>query len=116
MTKGKERPGDLHKKISRLRESRDGIKQNSLQKTLMNKKLRDRNAEISASRDFWKERNRDLTRAQYELEQKLQISQKEVEYERTRADQERMRADEERDRSEKLKEEIENIRKKKSGN
>jgi len=42
----KERPGDLNSKLKRMQSSRDNLKENNREKTLQNKKLRDRNIEI----------------------------------------------------------------------
>jgi hypothetical protein len=93
----KERPTELHKKIKRLKESRDGLKLNIREKSLMTQRLRDRNAEIIASRDLWKAHNKELRkefdRHKEELEQQAQAAREEAERERIRADRERERAD-----------------------
>jgi hypothetical protein len=89
----KERPTELNKKIKRLQESRDNLKIKNREKNLLNQKLRDRNIEISESRNQWKTRNKELYDRQVELEQRLQAAQESVECERIRADKERQRAD-----------------------
>ncbi len=108
----KQRPTELNKKIKQLRSSRDNLKDLNRQKTLHNKKLRDRSVEITASRDYWKEQCKEECRehelVKGELREKLNASQAELESERTRANMERERA-------ERLEKEIEKIRGKKSG-
>jgi hypothetical protein len=88
------------------------LKELNRQKTLHNKKLRDRSVEITASRDYWKkqyaEECRERELAQGELLEKLNASQADLGLERIRANLERERA-------EKLEKEIERIREKKSG-
>jgi hypothetical protein len=103
----KERPSEINKRMTRLKESRDGLKENNRNKTLLNQKLRDRNVEIEDCRDRWKKQSKVLKVLQGELEEKLLSAQREAELER-------MRADTERDRADKLQIEVENIRKKKS--
>lgn len=107
----KERPTELNKKIKRLRESRDGLKLNNRKKNLINQKLRDRNVEITKSRDLWKSRNKELrkefARDKEELEQQVQAAQEELE-------RERIRADKERERANKLQNEIKAVWEKKS--
>jgi chromosome segregation ATPase len=103
----KQRPTELNQKIKRLRASRDGLKLNNREKTLINQKLRDRNVEITESRDHWKTRSKELDRQREALEQQIQVAKEETACER-------MRADEERNRAEKLQTEIESILKKKS--
>lgn len=107
----KQRPTELNKKIKRLRSSRDSLKDLNRQKTLNNKKLRDRTVEITTSRDYWKEQCQEECKehelVQRELREKLNVSQAELESERTRANLERERA-------EKLEKEIERIRGEKS--
>lgn len=108
----KQRPTELNKKIKRLKSSRDNLKDLNREKTLYNKKLRDRNVEITASRDYWRKHCeaecREHERVQNEFREKLNTSQAELELERTRANLER-------DRAEELEKEIERIRGKKSG-
>jgi hypothetical protein len=107
----KERPTELHKKIKRLKESRDGLKLNIREKSLKAQRLQDRNAEIIESRDLWRARNKELRKEfasqKEELEQQAQAAREETERERIRADRERERAD-------KLQIEIETILGKKS--
>lgn len=81
-----ERPGDLRQEINRVRTSRNHLKDVCRDKTTMNKKLRDRNVELTENCDKWKTKSK-------ELEQQLKTAQEEVEHERMRADQERERAD-----------------------
>jgi len=108
---GKERPTELNKKIKHLKKSRDGLKINIREKSLITQRLRDRNAEIIESRDLWrshhKELCKELARQRGDLEQQVQSAQEKAECERIRADQERERAD-------KLQVEIEAIWGKKS--
>ena len=93
----KERPTELHKKIKRLKESRDGLKLNVREKSLMTQRLRDRNAEIIESRDLQRSHNKELrkelSRQKEDLEQQAQVAREEAERERIRADRERERAD-----------------------
>jgi hypothetical protein len=103
----KNRPTELNKKIKRLRESRDGLKLNNRGKNLINQKLRDRNVEITESRDLWKSRHKELGRQKEELQLQVQTAREE-------AERERIRADEERERADKLQAEIETVWGKKS--
>jgi len=107
----KERPTELHKKIKRLKESRDGLKLNVREKSLMTQRLRDRNAEIIESRDLQRSRNKELRkefdRQREDLEQQAQAAREE-------ADRERIRADRECERANKLQIEVEAIWGKKS--
>ena len=93
----KERPTELHKKIKRLKESRDGLKLNIREKSLTAQRLQDRNAEIIESRDLWRTHNKELrkefARQKEALEQQAQAAREETERERIRADRERERAD-----------------------
>lgn len=86
MKKKKARPGELRQQINRVRDSRDNLKSINREKTVMNKKLRDRGAELAESREHWKARSK-------ELDRNLQAAQEEIERERMRADKERERAD-----------------------
>jgi len=107
----KERPTELHKKIKRLKASRDGLKLNIREKSLTTQKLRDRNAEIIESRDLQREHNKELRkefdRQKEDLEQQVQAARKEME-------RERMRADRECERANKLQIEVEAVWGKKS--
>jgi hypothetical protein len=107
----KERPTELNKKIKRLKESRDGLKLNNREKSLMNQTLQHRNVELTESRDLWRDHNKELrkelARQREDLEQQVQSAQE-------KAERERMRADQERERADKLQVEIEAIRGKKS--
>lgn len=94
------RPGDLRQEINRVRISRNHLKDVCREKTTMNKKIRDRNVELTDNRDKWKTRSK-------ELEKQLKAAQEETRQERIRADQERERAD-------KLQTEVEIILEKKS--
>jgi predicted nuclease with TOPRIM domain len=86
MKKKKARPGDLRQQMNRVRNSRDNLKNINREKAVMNKKLRDRNVELTESRDQWKTRSK-------ELDRQLQTAQEEAERERMRADRELERAD-----------------------
>lgn len=96
-----ERPGDLRQEINRVRVSRNHLKDVCREKTAINKKIRDRNVELTEGRDKWKSKSK-------ELEGHLKEAKKETAREQARADQEKERAD-------KLQAEIEMILKKKSG-
>ena len=100
MKKKKARPGDLRQQITRVRNSRDNLKSINREKAVVNKKLRDRSAELAEGRDRWKARSN-------ELDRQLQAAQEETE-------RERMRADNERERADKLQTEIEAVWGKKS--
>ena len=108
----RQRPTELNKKIKQLLSSRDNLKGVGRQKTVCSKKLRDRNVEITTSRNYWKKQCKDLHKAhqveQKEFSEKLNASKIELELEHGRANLERERA-------EKLEAEIEKIRKKKPG-
>lgn len=97
----KERPCDLNQKNKRLRDSRDTLKLKNREKSQDNKRLRDRNVEITENRDLWKTRSK-------ELERQLHAAKEETELERIRVKEERERAD-------RLQAELETIWKKKSG-
>ena len=86
MKKKKARPGDLRQQMSRVRNSRDNLKNINREKAVVNKKLRDRSVELAESRDQWKAHGK-------ELDRQLQAAQEETELERMRADKERERAD-----------------------
>lgn len=103
----KQRSCDLNQKLKRLQVSRDTLKLNSRKKALVNKKLQDRNVELTENRDHWKARSKELFHQKDELEQQLQAAKEGKECERMRANAERERAD-------KLQTEIESIWKKKS--
>lgn len=105
----KERPGELNRKFKRMQSSRDNLKEHNREKSLQNKKLRDRSTEITENRDMWKSRSKELERKlesqQEELMQQIHIANKATEEEKRRADKERERADQ-------LLAEIEDIKKK----
>lgn len=94
-----ERPGDLRQEMNRVRNAKNHLKDVCRDKTAMNKKLRDRNVELTENRDKWKIKSK-------ELEDQLETAQKEVE-------RERKRADHEQERAEKLRAEIETVLEKK---
>ncbi|HNA62596.1 MAG TPA: hypothetical protein PKW79_05935 [Rhabdochlamydiaceae bacterium] len=100
MTKRGDRPGDLRQEMNRIRLSRANLKNINREKAATNKRISDRNAELTESRDQWKERSKNLDR-------QLQTAREETEFERMRADKERERAD-------KLQAEIEEVWGKKS--
>lgn len=101
MEKKKDRPGDLRREMNRVRQSRATLRKRNLEKTAMNKKLRDRNVELAERGDRWRAQS-------YDQERQLKEIREELERERERANQERERAD-------KLQVEIETIWGKKSG-
>ena len=86
MTERKDRPGDLRQQMNRVRHSRNNLKNINREKAAMNKKLRDRSAELTENRDQWKARSK-------ELERQLHAACEERELERMRADKEREQAD-----------------------
>lgn len=108
---GKERPGELRQKINRLKASRDTLKSNNRAKAQKNQKLRDRNVEITESRDHWSARTKELStelkRQKEELEGQIRAAKEEALSQRRRADEEQKRADS-------LQTEIETVWKKKS--
>lgn len=59
----KERPYELNQKLKRVQASRDKLKANNREKVLQSKALRDRNAEITQSRDMWRSRSKNLEKA-----------------------------------------------------
>ena len=103
----KQRPCDLNQQLKRSQASRDGLKLNNRKKALVNKKLQDRNVELTENRDHWKTRSKELVHQKDELEQQLQAAKEEIERERLRVNTERARADQ-------LQAEIDSIWKKKS--
>lgn len=86
MQKKKDRPGDVRQQMTRVRNSRDNLKNINREKAVMNKKLRDRSVELAESRDLWRAHSKDF-------ERQLRAAQEETGLERTRADKERERAD-----------------------
>jgi len=117
----KERPCELNQKLKRLRTSRDALKQNNHKKNLLNKALRDRNVEITDSRDQWKTRSQELNCQKEELTQQIQVvqmelqnAQKKIKAATEETERARMRVDEERERANRLQAELEIIRGKKS--
>lgn len=55
-----ERPGDLRQEVKRVRTSRNHLKDVCRDKAAMNKKLRDRNVELTENRNKWKSRGKEL--------------------------------------------------------
>jgi chromosome segregation ATPase len=86
MEKKKDRPGDLRREMNRVRQSRATLRKRNLEKTAMNKKLRDRNVELAERGDRWRAQS-------YDQERQLKEIREELERERERANQERERAD-----------------------
>jgi chromosome segregation ATPase len=99
MTIQKQRPGDLMKKIKRLKASRDELKNRGREKNLLNQTLRDRGVEIKESRDLWRAKSKELGHQNNDLQRQLDVARKELAKERERANQ--------------LQKEIEEIREKK---
>jgi DNA repair exonuclease SbcCD ATPase subunit len=105
----KERPYELNQKLKRVQASRDDLKSNNREKSLQNKKLRDRNAEITQSRDMWKSRNKELEKA---LERHKEDLILQIETTNKAIEEERKRTEKERERADFLQAEIEDIKKK----
>lgn len=105
----KETPYQLNQKLKRMQASRDNLKDSNREKMHQNKKLRDRNAEITESREMWKARSKELEKTlvnqREDLEHQIETACKAAENEKRRAENERKRAD-------LLQVEIENIKKK----
>ena len=105
----KEQPGELNRKLKRMQSSRDNLKECNREKTLQNKRLRDRNVEITDNRDKWKSRCReleeDLVRQREELRLQIEAVNQAIE-------QEKIHRDREHERAELLQEEIEALKKK----
>ena len=101
MEKKKERPGELRQQINRMRASRDNLKNTNREKAAANKKLRDRNVELTENRNLWRARSLDLDR-------QLRAAQEEME-------NQKMRAEQELERANRLQTEIEAVLGKKSG-
>lgn len=87
------------------------LKGNNRAKAQKNQELRDRNVELTESRDHWrahtKEQSIEFKRQKEELERQLKDSKEEALFQRRRADEEQKRAD-------LLQTEIETVWKKKS--
>lgn len=107
----KERPGELRHKINRLKVSRDTLKAHNREKAQNNKKLRDRNIEITTSRDHWKAR---CTELDVQIECQKEELEKQIQNAQEDAARQRMRAEEEKKRADALQDEIETVWKKKS--
>ena len=105
----KERPGDLNSKLKRMQSSRDNLKENNREKTLQNKKLRDRNIEITESRDMWRSRSQELKK---ELESKQEEFAVQIHAANKVIEEEKKRVEKERERADQLLAEIEVIKKK----
>ena len=103
----KDRPTELHKIIKRLKYSRDQLKELSREKTSLNKKLRDRNVELTTNRDYWRDKCSESEDAQQKLNQTIQACQEEVE-------RERRRVQSKSEHAEQLKLELSALREKKS--
>lgn len=92
----KETPYALNQKLKRIQASRDNLKKSNREKMLQNKKLRDRQVEITQSRDMWRSRTQELEKAgnvlKQDYEQQLKIAQQQAENEKLRAEKERARA------------------------
>lgn len=100
MEKKKERPGELRQQINRMRNSRDNLKNINREKALINRKIRDRNVELTEGRNQWRVRST-------EIACQLREAQEE-------AERQRIRADKEHERANKLQAEIETVLEKKS--
>jgi len=105
----KERPYELNQKLKRIQASRDNLKANNREKVLQNKKLRDRNVEITESRDMWRSRTKELEKAlddqRRDLTTQIQAANEKIEEEKQRVENEKKQADF-------LRVEIEEIKKK----
>ena len=83
----KELPSDLRKKLKRMTESRDNLKEKNREKVLLNQSLRDRNVEIQDSRDQWQNKYKNKNQENKELERQLQSAQEEILREKECAEQ-----------------------------
>jgi acyl-CoA synthetase (NDP forming) len=104
----KERPYELNQKLKRMQASRDNLKDSNREKMLQNKKLRDRNEEITQSRDMWRARTQELEKAINAVQQDYEHQ---IEVARQLAGKERIRAENERAHAEQLQRELEDIKK-----
>jgi hypothetical protein len=105
----KERPYELNQKLKRVQSSRNNLKASNREKTLQNKTLRDRNTEITQSRDIWRSRSKELEKA---LENQKEDLIRQIEAANETIENEKRRAEKERERADLLQIEIENIKKK----
>jgi hypothetical protein len=105
----KERPYQLNQKLKRVQASRDNMKASNREKMYQNKALRDRNVEITQSRDMWRSRSLELEKVlanqREDLERQIETAKKAIE-------DEKMRVEKERERADLLQVELEDIKKK----
>lgn len=105
----KERPGELNRKLKRIQSSRDNLKEDNKEKAEKNKKLRDRNAELTENRDKWKSRCQVIEKA---LERQKDDFQLQIKAASEAVEEEKKRAEKERERADLLQVEVENEKKK----
>ena len=94
----KERPGEIRRELQRVRASRNQHKEKNREQTLKNKRLEDRNQEITLSRDKWKsackQSREELKALKRELLKKLENAQEETQRERQKAEEAQKQAEE----------------------
>ena len=87
----KERPGELKREMKRIRDSRNKHKERNREQALKNRRLQDRNQEITCSRDKWKnvyEKSCEkMNSLKKELLEKLRIAEEEAQQERKKAEE-----------------------------
>jgi hypothetical protein len=109
----KERPGEIRRELQRVRTSRNKHKEKVCEQSLKNKRLKDRNQEITLSRNKWKnaykQSHEELKILKRELIEKLKAAHKETR-------QECQKVEELQKQSEQLQYEMENLLEKKTKN
>ncbi len=87
----KERPGELRREMKRIRDSRNKHKEQNREQALKNRRLQDRNQEITFSRDSWKnacqQSREEMEALKKELLEKLRTAEKEAQQERQKAEE-----------------------------
>jgi hypothetical protein len=105
----KELPGELNRKLKRMQFSRDNLKECNREKTQQNKRLRDRNVELTENRDKWKSHCRELEEEFKCQREELRLQ---IESANQAIEQEKIQKDREHKRAELLQAEIEELKKK----
>lgn len=105
----KEKPGEINRKYKRMQASRDNLKETNQEKAQQNKKLRDRNVELTESRDMWKSRSLQLEKTLECQKEELKLQ---IEIANKTAEEERMRGEKGRERVGQLETELEEAKKK----
>jgi chromosome segregation ATPase len=105
----KELPGELNRKLKRMQSSRDNLKADNKEKAGKNKKLRDRNVELTESRDKWKSRCQNLEKTLGHQKDDFQLQLKAAD---KAIAEEKLHAEKERERADRLQVEVEEVKKK----